>query len=41
MKWSVAVAVFLLMIAPVPAVAGFIACGITVAHAIPWVLRSA
>jgi hypothetical protein len=41
MKWSTAAVVFLVMIAPVPVVAGVIASGIAVAHAIPWVLRSA
>jgi hypothetical protein len=41
MKWSTAAAVFLLMIAPVPVVAGVIASGIAVVHAIPWALRSA
>jgi len=41
MKWSVAAAVFLMMIAPVPALAGFVIGGITVVHAIPWALRSA
>jgi len=41
MKWSTAAAVFLVMIAPVPVVAGVVASGIAVVHAIPWVLRSA
>jgi len=40
MKWSLAAAVLLIMIAPVPAVAGVVAGGITVVHAIPWALRS-
>jgi hypothetical protein len=41
MKWSIAAAVVLIVIAPVPALAGFVAGGITVVHAIPWALRSA
>jgi hypothetical protein len=41
MKWSIAATVFLIMIAPVPVLAGFVAGGITVVHAIPWALRSA
>jgi hypothetical protein len=41
MKWSTAAAVFLVMIAPVPVVAGAVAYGIAIAHAIPWALRSA
>lgn len=40
MKWGIAVVVFLVVIAPVPALAGFVAGGITVVHAIPWALRS-
>ena len=40
MKWSIAAAVFLMMIAPVPALAGVFIGGITVVHAIPWALRS-
>jgi hypothetical protein len=41
MKWSTAAAVFLVMIAPVPVVAGVVAYGIAVVHASPWALRSA
>jgi hypothetical protein len=41
MKWSIAAAVFLIMIAPVPALAAFVAGSITAVHAIPWALRSA
>ncbi len=40
MKWGVAAVVVLVMIAPVPALAGVVAGGITVVHAIPWALQS-
>jgi hypothetical protein len=41
MKWTVAAAVMLFIIAPVPFLAGVIASGITVVHALPWALRAA
>ena len=40
MKWTTAVAVLFVLIAPVPVVAGVIAYGITVVHALPWALRT-
>jgi hypothetical protein len=40
MKWSIAAAVFVMMVAPIPALAGVFIGGITVVHAIPWALRS-
>jgi len=41
MKWTTAAAVVLVLVAPVPALAGLIAYGITLLHAVPWVLRRA
>jgi uncharacterized membrane protein len=41
MKWTTAVAVGVVLIAPVPVVAGLVAYSITVVHALPWVLRAA
>jgi len=41
MKWATAAAVAVLLIAPVPVVAGVLAYGITVVHALPWLGRSA
>jgi hypothetical protein len=41
MKWTTAAAVLLVLIAPVPVVAGVVAYGITVVHALPWALRAA
>lgn len=40
MKWTMAAAVVLVLVAPVPVVAGVIASGITVVHALPWALRA-
>jgi hypothetical protein len=39
MKWTTAVAVLIVLIAPVPLVAGLIASGIAVVHALPWAVR--
>ena len=41
LKWTTAVAVAVVLVAPVPVVAGLVAYGITVVHALPWVLRAA
>jgi len=40
MKWTIAAAVAVVLIAPVPPVAGLLAYGLMIVHAIPWVLRS-
>ena len=39
MKWTVALAVMLFIVAPVPFVAGVVASGLTVVSALPWALR--
>jgi hypothetical protein len=41
MKWTTAAVVAVVLIAPVPVVAGLAAYGITIVHALPWVLRAA
>jgi hypothetical protein len=40
-KWTTALAVLFVLIAPVPALAGLVASGLAVVHALPWVLRTA
>jgi len=40
MKWVTAAAIAVLLIAPVPVLAGVLAYGITVVHALPWVIRA-
>jgi len=40
MKWTTAAVVFLILIAPIPVVAGFIASGIAMFHALPWAART-
>jgi hypothetical protein len=39
MKWTTAAAVLLVLVAPVPAIAGAIAYGLTLLHIVPWALR--
>jgi hypothetical protein len=40
MKWATAAAVAVLLVAPVPVLAGVLAYGIAVVHALPWVIRA-
>jgi hypothetical protein len=41
MKWTMAVAVVVMVVAPVPVLAGIVAWGITLGHGLPWILRAA
>ena len=39
-KWATAFLILVLMVAPVPLVAGLAASGIALAHTLPWALRA-
>jgi hypothetical protein len=39
MKWTTAAAILLVLVAPVPALAGVIAYGLTLLHVVPWAFR--
>lgn len=41
MKWTTAGTLLVVLVAPVPAVAGVAAWGLVVMHALPWALRPA
>ena len=41
MKWTTAGTVLLLLVTPVPLVAGVAAWGLVLLHALPWALRQA
>ena len=40
MKWTTAIAVLFVLVAPVPVVAGLIASGLAVVHTLPWAVRT-